>query len=223
MWHYVYILQSATGEQYVGLTENLNDRLAKHNRGEVAHTSKYLPWELIQFSAFGDRKRAAEFERYLKSGSGRSFQVRHLLSHASKLTGVLYGPISIVQKFLDAENRRDWFEWANFLHNDVTYEVVGSQDPPVRGKDAYVRKMQQTYTELPDWHFAIVHIQGEAETVFVEFNGHGQFSGTHGGRQFTNVRLRLQAVCVFTMNGALIHKVREYWDPQGYERQLSVG
>ncbi|MBX9603524.1 MAG: GIY-YIG nuclease family protein, partial [Bryobacteraceae bacterium] len=46
--HYVYLLQSEShpAERYVGLTGDLNNRLAKHNAGEVPHTSKFRPWAL---------------------------------------------------------------------------------------------------------------------------------------------------------------------------------
>ena len=41
---YVYILESRDSEHfYVGIAENLRARLAKHNAGEVSHTSKYKP------------------------------------------------------------------------------------------------------------------------------------------------------------------------------------
>jgi predicted GIY-YIG superfamily endonuclease len=52
-------------------------RLAKHNRGEVLHTAKYLPWAIDSAHAFKDREKAAEFELYLKSHSGREFAKRH--------------------------------------------------------------------------------------------------------------------------------------------------
>jgi putative endonuclease len=77
--HYVYILQSQSGEhRYVGVTADLRDRLARHNSGQVPHTSKYLPWALQTYVAFPDESKAHAFERYLKSGSGRTFAKRHL-------------------------------------------------------------------------------------------------------------------------------------------------
>lgn len=78
--HYVYLLQSEShpAERYVGLTGDLNNRLAKHNAGEVPHTSKFRPWALQNYTAFLTREQAAVFERYLKSGSGRAFANRHL-------------------------------------------------------------------------------------------------------------------------------------------------
>jgi putative endonuclease len=77
---YVYILQS-DGEidrYYVGVTDDLRARLARHNAGEVAHTAKYRPWTLKTYIAFFDPTKAFAFEKYLKSGSGRAFAKRHL-------------------------------------------------------------------------------------------------------------------------------------------------
>ncbi len=38
---YVYILESLdSGHFYIGITDDLRARLAKHNAGEVPHTSK---------------------------------------------------------------------------------------------------------------------------------------------------------------------------------------
>ena len=79
-FHYVYILESVANPNrfYVGLSEDLHDRLRKHNAGEVLHTSKFKPWVIKTAIAFRDRGRAAAFEHYLKSGSGRAFARRHL-------------------------------------------------------------------------------------------------------------------------------------------------
>ena len=79
MWRYVYILQNALGRQYVGLTDDVEDRLARHNRDEVPSTAKYTPWNLIHFSVFRSRENAATYERYLKPGSGTTFRQRHLV------------------------------------------------------------------------------------------------------------------------------------------------
>lgn len=77
---YVYILQSETAPEtfYVGLTEDLKARLKLHNAGQVAHTSKFLPWRVKTAIAFADHQRAVEFERYLKSASGRAFAKKRL-------------------------------------------------------------------------------------------------------------------------------------------------
>jgi putative endonuclease len=78
--HYVYPLKSVTtpDERYVGLTTDLRRRIAEHNAGESSLTAKYRPWELVTYLGFSNRKKAEQFERYLKSGSGHAFARRHL-------------------------------------------------------------------------------------------------------------------------------------------------
>ena len=76
---FVYILRSLDSEHfYVGSTDDLRARLAKHNAGGVPHTSKFRPWTLKTYVAFSDETRAIEFERYLKSPSGRAFQKKRM-------------------------------------------------------------------------------------------------------------------------------------------------
>jgi predicted GIY-YIG superfamily endonuclease len=77
---YVYILESigAAGHFYVGITNDLRDRLKRHNAGDVPHTSKSAPWRIKTYVAFSDEAKALAFEKYLKSGSGRAFAKRHL-------------------------------------------------------------------------------------------------------------------------------------------------
>jgi predicted GIY-YIG superfamily endonuclease len=79
-FHYVYILESlaATDRYYVGLTDDLAARLAKHNSGAVTHTTKARPWRIKTAIAFRDRVPAAAFETYLKSSSGRAFAKKRL-------------------------------------------------------------------------------------------------------------------------------------------------
>ena len=71
----MYILQSTVDPDrfYVGLTDDLRARLKAHNARRVRYTAKYTPWRLKTYIAFSDRARAAQFERYLKSSSGRAF------------------------------------------------------------------------------------------------------------------------------------------------------
>lgn len=76
---YVYILNSLkdTNRMYVGHTNDIKRRLQDHNLGESVHTDKYSPWKLCTYICFDDKEKAVAFERYLKSGSGRSFAKRH--------------------------------------------------------------------------------------------------------------------------------------------------
>jgi putative endonuclease len=77
---YVYLIRSLSfpDEGYVGITEDLKKRLVTHNSGGSVHTAKYKPWELIVYMAFKDEAKARQFEKYLKSGSGRAFANRRL-------------------------------------------------------------------------------------------------------------------------------------------------
>jgi putative endonuclease len=40
--------------------------------------AQFKPWRLVTYVAFSDEQKAAEFERYLKSGSGHAFANRRL-------------------------------------------------------------------------------------------------------------------------------------------------
>ena len=77
---YVYILQSLSSPDrfYTGHTDDLKQRLKDHNAGQVAHTSKHIPWKIKTYVAFTDEKQAISFEKYLKSASGRAFAKKRL-------------------------------------------------------------------------------------------------------------------------------------------------
>ena len=77
---YVYVLRSITEPEryYVGTTADLKARLAKHNAGEVPHTSKFAPWQIKTYLAFADEVQAFAFEKYLKTASGRAFAKKRL-------------------------------------------------------------------------------------------------------------------------------------------------
>jgi len=56
---YIYILENENAEHfYLGLTDDLRARLAKHNAGEVPRTSKYRPWRIKTSVAFSNTERA---------------------------------------------------------------------------------------------------------------------------------------------------------------------
>ncbi|MHB1688500.1 MAG: GIY-YIG nuclease family protein [Ignavibacteriaceae bacterium] len=79
MFYYVYILQSLTytEKHYIGFTENLKNRLEKHNEGGSKYTSKYSPWKISTTIAFTEKEKALSFEKYLKSHSGKAFSNKH--------------------------------------------------------------------------------------------------------------------------------------------------
>ncbi len=76
--YYVYNLECREGF-YVGCTHNLKERIERHTKGKVGATKDRLPIQLISYFAFRDKYHAFNFEKYLKSGSGRAFLNRHLI------------------------------------------------------------------------------------------------------------------------------------------------
>ena len=77
---YVYLIRSIHYPEqiYVGITQNLNQRIKTHNSGGAIYTSKYKPWDLVTYVGFKNGIKAHAFEKYLKSGSGRAFAKKRL-------------------------------------------------------------------------------------------------------------------------------------------------
>ena len=76
---FVYVLRSDRNPRrhYVGLTSDVPARLEWHNAGQNEHTARDRPWHVIVSCEFCAAEAAAQFERYLKTGSGRAFTKRH--------------------------------------------------------------------------------------------------------------------------------------------------
>lgn len=76
--YYVYLLRSVVDDSktYVGYTNNLEQRLETHNSGGSVHTKDGRPWKLIMCLAFASEKKARDFEKYIKAGSGHAFAKR---------------------------------------------------------------------------------------------------------------------------------------------------
>jgi len=75
--YYVYILNCSDNHPYVGCTDNLKDRIDRHKKGYIPATKDRRPINLVNYIAFSDKYKAFEFEKYLKSGSGRAFTKKH--------------------------------------------------------------------------------------------------------------------------------------------------
>ena len=74
--HYIYSLKCKDG-YYIGCTENLKERVGRHQNGYVSAIARRLPVSLEFYFAIKDKYKAFEFEKYLKSGSGRAFLKKH--------------------------------------------------------------------------------------------------------------------------------------------------
>ena len=77
----VYVLKSLSQphRHYIGITENLENRVKEHNQGESEYTKKFGPWCVETYITFQNHDKASTFERYLKKGSGHAFLKRYLI------------------------------------------------------------------------------------------------------------------------------------------------
>ena len=70
--YYTYVLRSMKdGKLYTGHTEDLERRIAEHNRGKVKSTASRVPFVLVYSETFSTRSEARWYERYLKTASGK--------------------------------------------------------------------------------------------------------------------------------------------------------
>jgi len=79
--HIVYILASISSpsKYYIGITQNLEKRLAEHNSGLSYYSKRHVPWRVETCVSFNDKNLAEVFEKYLKVGSGNAFLKRRLI------------------------------------------------------------------------------------------------------------------------------------------------
>jgi len=71
--YYVYIFSCSDGKPYIGCTEDLKDRIDRHQKGNIPATKDRLLIKLISYFAFSNKYTAFNFEKYLKFGSRRAF------------------------------------------------------------------------------------------------------------------------------------------------------
>jgi len=70
----VYTLKSKIKKYiYVGMTQNLDQRIRRHNNGYEKTTKPYKPFKLIHREVYPSRIEARKREKYLKSGVGKEF------------------------------------------------------------------------------------------------------------------------------------------------------
>lgn len=71
---FVYVIKSKNKNfRYVGITNNISERLDRHNTGRNVSTKNHKPFVLIRSEQYNDYKKARIREKFLKSGVGRNF------------------------------------------------------------------------------------------------------------------------------------------------------
>ncbi len=81
--HYVYLLESQQDKSwYIGQTDDLKARVARHNAGNGARTTSLKTnWELIYYEAYKTKADALGREKFLKSGSGYKYLKKQLKNY----------------------------------------------------------------------------------------------------------------------------------------------
>lgn len=84
--YYTYLLENKNDKSwYIGYSSDLKKRLAQHQSGQGATTTKKkLGWKLIYYEAYINKKDAEGRERFLKSGSGRKYLKKQLTNYLSR-------------------------------------------------------------------------------------------------------------------------------------------
>ena len=82
--YFVYILYSLRADRYyIGQTDNLDNRLQRHNSGLVRSTKAYLPWELKYSEVYATRSEAVQREREVKAQKSRRYIEDLVASHST--------------------------------------------------------------------------------------------------------------------------------------------
>ena len=74
MYYFTYMLKTitpGTKKTYVGYTNNIDKRLAKHNSNKGAKSTKGYKWMLIYDKKFKSKKKAMSFEYKLKKDKAK--------------------------------------------------------------------------------------------------------------------------------------------------------
>jgi len=70
----LYVIESLNSKfRYVGITNNLKERLYRHNNGYNKSTKSFKPFKIKLTEKFNNYQEARKREIFLKSGVGRKF------------------------------------------------------------------------------------------------------------------------------------------------------
>jgi putative endonuclease len=71
---YVYILYSKLyNRYYIGQSEDITQRILRHNNKQVPSTRAYVPWEVIYSESFITRALACKREKEIKGKKSRNY------------------------------------------------------------------------------------------------------------------------------------------------------
>jgi putative endonuclease len=77
--YFTYILKSlSTGKIYIGQTNNLEDRVKRHNSNQNKYTKNKGPWKLVFFRKFSTRSESVKYEIKLKAYKNTNYILENL-------------------------------------------------------------------------------------------------------------------------------------------------
>ncbi len=81
MTYKVYVIENHSGRFYIGLSEDVQARLDRHNAGKSRWTKGKGPWFLLWTSEAMSLTEARKLENYLKRQKGGNGLARYFESH----------------------------------------------------------------------------------------------------------------------------------------------
>ena len=81
--YWIYVLELADGQRYVGHTNNLSRRLEEHQSGRSPYTRKHKIKGLLYYEKYPSRSEAMKREKFLKSGAGRKWLKQKLAEQSA--------------------------------------------------------------------------------------------------------------------------------------------
>jgi len=73
MCFFVYILKNSSGKFYTGQTNDLEDRIVRHNSGMVKSTRAGIAWELVYSTKVHSRSEALLLEKRIKKRGAQRY------------------------------------------------------------------------------------------------------------------------------------------------------
>ncbi len=123
-----------------------------------------------------------------------------------------------IRASVEAWNAHDLEALATFFDDDVV--LRRADDPPLRGRIAYIAADEAFLRAFPDAHSVIESVIAQGDKVALEFRMQGEHRGEFKSIAATGKRIDVPIVEVITFRGAKIVEVRRYLDPAIYDRQL---
>ncbi len=73
MWYTYIIYSKSVDKYYIGYTEDISQRIERHNAGWGKYSSRGIPWQLVYYEEFATKREAIKRENEIKSKKSRKY------------------------------------------------------------------------------------------------------------------------------------------------------